>query len=194
MTELLPPWSSWVIALPIGAFLGWIGNKLFAPTFEALGTALLDRLTQFAKREQIARSAYLELERLIRENHSINGHNPFSSRKTYFRDRDIDAFFAKHGSFMRRAIKRVWIDESDINTYAESDIFFAGMELLIMELGKKDLQKIFEKNRNNDQAGLWPFLEVIEEKKSKLLSSEMISYLREQQRKWNDAQNQERTT
>lgn len=183
--------STWLIAVPVGAILGWIGTKLFSPTFDALGNTLLDKLTQFFKRDQIAHAEYLELERLLMENHGTNTHNVFRQRKTYLRDKQIADFFRKHGTFMRHAIKNSWIEEFDIHSYNQSDVFFAGLELLFDQLKKDDIQKIYQKHKDNDQVSMWPFFEFIDGKKPKLLSTEVVEYLRAKQEEWAARNNKE---
>jgi hypothetical protein len=187
---MLEKLSAWIIALPIGAILGWAGKKALGPSVDAFGAWLSDGLSSLVNREKIAHSAYPELEELISKNHQDRGHRIFSERKTYLRDRKITSFLVAHGSFVRQAIKNVWIEEARIDSYDESDIFFAGMELLFDTLRKKDLKKMFEKFKDNDQASLWPFLEFVEQKKPKLLSAEVIDYLRVHQREWEASQNQ----
>jgi|GEM_PF-3327499 len=176
--------STWLLALPTGAIIGWIASKLFAPTMDALGAALLNRLSLLMNKKRVAYAAYQQLKGFVRANHHTNGHNRFNEQKTYRRDPQITAFFVEHGSFMCRAIKSAWIEQSSIDNYDQSDVFFAGMDLFFPQLSKKDIQKIYEKYRGNNQAALFPFLEVVEERKPKLLSTDVLAYLRAEQKKW----------
>lgn len=174
---------AWLIGLPAAAILGWLAKGIFGPTIDALGAALLNRLSLLMNKKHIIQ-AYLELKSLIQSDHTKNGHNRFNERKTYLQNQNIISFFAVRSSLMRRSIKNVWIDSSLINSYDESDIFFAGMELFLKEIGKKDLQKIYTKYKDNDQAALWLFLELVELKKPKFLSIEARNYLRGKQKEW----------
>ncbi len=61
------------------------------------------------------------------------------------------------------------------------------MELFLKQLTKKDLVMIFQKYKDNDQASLWPFLEKVDQEKSKLLTEEMRTYFqheKEELQKW----------
>ena len=173
-----------IVAVIILPTLGWFANRLFGPSVDALGSGLLNWLSSFLNRKDIARKAYLKLEGLVRGNHVSNGHNRFRDRKTYLHDQQIISFLSSHGSLVRRAIKNVWIEESEIDSYTESDVFFAGMEILINYLSKKDIRKMYDKFRDNDQTPLWPFFEKIEEKKPHLLPSDIVDYLRAKQKEW----------
>lgn len=178
---------TWIVALPLGAAMGWAASKLFGPTMDALGVALQEQLSHWANRKRVAHAAYQELETLVSTNHTTNGHNRFYERKTYLRDPAISAFMLKHGSFMRRSIKNAWIEGAIIDSYNESDVFFAGMDLLFPELRKKDVQAIFEKFHNNNQAGgLFRFLEKVEEQKPRFLSTDALEHLRALQKMWSD--------
>lgn len=177
---------TWYTALPLAALLGWFGKKLFGPTVDAIGSAILDLISTFVNKKRTAKKVYLELEELIKKNHTANGHKAFYERKTYLRDRQIISSLSNYGSMMRRVIKSAWVAESRIDSYNESDVFFAAMELFLEELNKKDIKLIFGKYKDNDQAVLWPFLENIEERKPKILSTEVIGYLRQKQKEWKE--------
>jgi hypothetical protein len=176
--------STWVIALPVGAILGWIANRLLGPTADAMGTGLLDVLSRWWNKKSEAIIIYQKLEDLVRENHKTNGHNRFNERKTYLHDREINILLAKYGRFMRRTIKEMWIDSALINNYDESDIFFAGMNLFFSQLGKGDISRIFTKFKDNNQAALGWWLAQVEERNPKLISCDVLKYLRAEQDKW----------
>ncbi len=176
---------TWVVALPIGAFLGWFANRLLGPTVDALGTGLLNILSRWWNKESEVVVAYQKIEDLVSENHKINGHNRFNEHKTYLRDRKITSTLAQYGRFMRRSIKKAWINEALINNYNESDVFFAGMNLFFQQLGKNDILIIYKKFKDNNQVALGWWLEQIEERNPKLLPRNVLKYLRAEQEKWN---------
>lgn len=180
MTNELNVW----LGLPLAAILGWILARLLGPTADALGARLLDWLSSVVNRKGIADGEYLKFEEFIRTNHVTNGHRNFSERKTYLRDLQIASFLSSHSFFVRRAIKDAWIEASQIGSYNESDIFFAGMELLLNVLNKKDIQKLYEKYKNNGQASLWSFFELVEGQKPNLLSEEARRYLNQKRDEW----------
>lgn len=184
----------WLIGLIILFFiiLGWLARKLLSPTLDVLAGKLLNYLSLLINIKNTAGKIYLELKDLIQTDHIANRHNRFNTQKTYLQNSQIILLLSSHGTLMRRAVKNIWIELSQIGSYSESDIFFAGMELFFKELGKKDIQKIFNKFKNNNQAALWPFLELIETEKPNILFIEAKNYLnlKKEKRKQDDA-NQE---
>lgn len=175
---------TWVLALPLGIILGWIAGRLFGPSVDALGQGLLNLLSTLVNKKNIAEEKYLELVTLIRNNHLSNGHRVFYEKKAYLHDKQIISLLRNSGFFLRRAIKDEFIEDFQINSYNDSDVFFAAMEIFINKLGGKDVQKIFQKHKENNQAALWPFLGFIGERKPKLLSGEVVGYLRNKQKEW----------
>lgn len=175
---------TWCPALLLAALLGWFCKRLFGPTVDAMGSVVLDQMSLIVNKKHIAKKAYLNLKEIMEKNHTENGYTAFCERKTYLRDQKIEFFFSTYGSMMRRAIKNVWIRESRIDSYSESDVFFAGMKLLLKEINKKDIQLVFEMYKDSNQAALWPFLEFIDERKPKILSVEVVNFLRLKQEEW----------
>lgn len=174
---------AWIISLPIGAVLGWFGNRILGPSVDELGAALRGRFLILMNRQSVGINAYRELETLVRENHAVNGHRRFSERKTYLGGSLIRSYILKHKRLLP-LIRDAWIEEAEILNYDGSDVFFAGMEILLPKLRKKDVRKFFEKFKENDQAAMWPFLELLEERRPKLLSLEEVTYLRKKQLEW----------
>lgn len=175
--------KTWVIALPVGAALGWFAKSLLGPTVAALGEGLHITLSQFWNKKNKAISAYQKIEDLVRDNHKVNGYNRFCENKTYLKDRAIQSELAKYGKHMLCIIKKEWIDNAGINSYDESDIFFAGMDLLFPQIKKSDITKIYLKFKDNNQAapGLW--LGQVKECKPKLLTPEVLKYVNAEQDK-----------
>ncbi len=177
--------STWFVALPIGACLGWVADRLLGPTADAFGAGLLNVFSRWWNKKSEAITDYHKLEDLVRKNHMSNGHGRFNEQKTYMHDREINLTLLKYGSFIRRAIKEAWIESATINNYDESDIFFAGMNLLFPQLGKSDISTIYEKFKDNNQASLRWWLEQMEERKPKFLSLDVLKYLRTEQEERN---------
>src|SRR3989344_2481004 len=126
MGELL---TAWIIAVPMGAIIGWFANRLFAPTFDELGARLKSWvMARFSKDEYATYVAYSNLHKLISELHK-NGHNAFSKNKPYLDSHEINLETKSKTSGQLRAITTMWVRQGRIGSYAESDIYFAGLEL-----------------------------------------------------------------
>lgn len=170
--------------LPIGAILGWLANRLFAPTFDELGVRLKGWIIALVSRDEYSiYVAYSNLYKLISELHK-QGHNYFSAQKPYLYNHEINLEVKSKTGAQLRNIASMWIRQAHISSYGESDIFFAGMELLLSSLTKDSVQEMFIKHKENDQAVLWPFLELVEKQRSALLSEEVAEYLHNKQAEW----------
>lgn len=152
-------------------------ERLFGPTIDALGHALLNFLLTIVNKTNISKEKYIELKKLIEKNHTENSHIYFNQYKTYIEDEKINNLIKNLPLLIKLRIKNEWIRKEKINKYRESDIYFAGTEIFINELKKKDIKIIFQRFKENDQACLWAFLGIVEKKRPKLLMSEHKNYL-----------------
>ena len=183
MTDTL---ITFLATLPIGAVLGWFANRLLAPTFDELGSRIKAwAMAHFSKDEYSTYVAYSNLHKLIAELHK-QGHNYFSAQKQYLHDHNINLEIKSKTGGQLRNITTMWVRQSNIGSYAESDIFFAGMEVLLPHLTKENIADIYTKNHENSQANLWVFLETVEKVRPDLLTADTLQYLRERQKEWAD--------
>lgn len=156
----------------------WVFKALLTPSLERLGQKLPDWVYSLAHRKKSAEGKYLELKKLIEyDKHRIGGYNKnFSEGKSYLSDEKITKALHNYGYFLKRNIKNIFIEKFEINSYDQRDIFFAAMELFFKYLTKDDIEKIYQKHKNNNQAIIWPFLQGVEKQKPKLLSLEQKEY------------------
>lgn len=172
------------LGLPVWGLAGWFLNRLFGPSVNELGAKLKGWVfTRFSHDEYASYTAFTRLEKRLSVLHA-DGHNRFSTNKPYLNDHEIILELKKYSAKQLRDIVSIWIRYGRVWSYAASDIFFAGMELLFETLTKQHIQEIFQKHKDNNQASLWPFLELVEAKKSLLLSAEALQYLRDEQQEW----------
>ncbi len=182
MIEQIPQFvKGFLVGLPIWGVLGWFINRILGPSVDELGIRIKKwTLGQFSRDEYSTYVAYTKLERTLSELHKSQGHSRFS----YKNNHDVNLIIKKYNAKQLRDITRTWIEHGHIWSYAEGDIFFAGMELLMQYLTKENLDEVVRKHKENNQANVWPFLEKVEEERPELLSASILSYLRDEQRKY----------
>jgi|SRR3989344_158775 len=174
------------IALPVGAILGWFANRLLAPTFDELGAQLKGWImSRFSKDEYATYVAYSNLYKLISALHT-QGHNSFNKHKPYLDNHEINLEIKSKTAGQLRAITNMWVRQARVWSYAASDIFFAGLELLLPYLTKDDLQDVFARYNDDSQANILPFLEIVETRCPNLLTVDILQYLRDEQKKWSE--------
>lgn len=193
MIDRIPAFTKgFFLGLPVWGFAGWLLNRLLGPSFDELGARLKSWIfAQFLNHDEY--SSYITFTKLEKRLTTLHaeGHTRFNVNKPYLNDHEIILELKKHSTKQLRSIASTWIQHGRVWSYAENDIFFAGMEILINELTKQHIQEIFQKHKENNQATLlWPFLEIVEEKNPSLLSAETLQYLRDKQRKWNERNKQ----
>lgn len=173
-----------ILALASGTTLGWFGRRLFGPTVDELGVHLKSFLISIFKHNEYSiYLSYSHLHELITKLHKESGYSCFSSQKPYLHDHIINLEIQRKTNKELRGIVATWIDQTHIGSYAESDIFFAGLELLMQQLTTKNLLSTLKKYENSSQAIFWPFLEKVEKKRPDLLTAELLNYLRREQKK-----------
>lgn len=87
-------------------------------------------------------------------------------------DRRISRLMVKLDKNIRNTLKRKFIEEYEIYSYRQSDVFFAGLWLLSESLTKKDISDIVAAQKDNNQAvGLIHFLERTKDEEPKLLNT-----------------------
>ena|SRR3989338_186464 len=179
--------KGFLLGLPIWGILGWFANRLLVPIFDELGVRLKSWImARFNKDEYSIYVAYSNLHKLIAELHTTKGHNFFNTQKPYLDNHEINLEVKSKISGQLRNIASMWIHQARISSYEESDIFFAGMEFLLSYLTQSNVEDIFNKHKDNPQANLWPFLEIVERERSDLLTADILQYLRDKQKWWND--------
>lgn len=175
-----------LIGIPVWGILGWVLSRIFGPSADELGAKLKGWIfVQFSHNEYLSYVAFTKLEKLLSDLHK-NGHNRFNDNKPYLHGHEINLEIKRHTAKQLQDIASVWIRHGRIWSYAASDIFFAGMELLLQNLSKENIQEIFEKHRENNQASVCPFLEIVEKQRPSLLSAEVLRYLRDEQQKYEE--------
>lgn len=100
------------------------------------------------------------------------------------KDPEISLIFQHIPFFIKKGVKNRIIDVCEIYSYEQSNIFFVLLDLFSKQINKKDIYKIFNNLKDNDQASLWPFLEKIEKEKPDYLIPEIKNYLRTKQAEW----------
>ena len=185
MIDQIPPFiKGFLLGIPVWGLAGWLLSRLLGPSVDELGIKIKSWVfTRFSHDEYSSYVAFVRLEKQLAALHA-GGHNHFNTSKPYLNNHEVLLELKKHSARQIRDIALIWIRHGHIWSYAESDIFFAGMELLLDELTKQHVQEIFDKHQDNNQAALWPFLEIVEAKNPSLLSAEILAYLRDKQEKW----------
>ena len=170
------------------AALGWFLKGLFGPSVDHFGNSLKEYFQNRNKDEYYAYKLYQSLEEKIVELHSKHGHNYFHENEPHLSNSAINEVVLKSDKkLLQKAVKQ-WIKYGKIRSFAQSDIFFAGMELLKEYIKIEDVRNIYDSHRTNGQTNVWPFLEKIESYKPKLLDAEMLDYLKHEQEKWKEKQ------
>ncbi len=174
-----------LIILPIAtAILGWIAARLLGPTFDNFGIAIREKFKSRKNTEYDVYEAYSMLEKRITELHA-GRHNRFNESKPYLYNHAINKEVKSFSQKKLNLILKTWIDHARIGSYANSDVFFAGMELLLKYFKDEDIKTLFNKHKDNNQANLWVFFELVETQRPEILSSEILSWLRIKQNDWN---------
>jgi hypothetical protein len=156
----------------------WVLKALFTPSLEHLGKKLPDWVHSLTHKKELVEGKYLELKKLIEDKKGGGGYKKnFSEGKSYLSDGQIIKTFHSYGYFLKRGIKKCFIEKFEINSYDQRDIFFAATELFFKYLTKDDIEKIYQKHKDSNQAIIWPFLEDVEARKPRLLSKEQKEYL-----------------
>lgn len=165
-----------MLEILVSGLMGIVIGKIFGPTFDSIGLWLRNFLLKKVNFD--ADIAYNEIYKLISDNLTTNGWKKFSEQKTFLSDGNIKAGFKKYGRYQQKKIKKIWIEKTDIKNYDQSHIFFAGTELLFLHLNKHDIDIIYKKFKDNDQALLAYYLEEINKKYPKFISKEIGEYLK----------------
>ena len=183
MIDQIPPiLKGFLLGLPVWGVLGWFVRRTLGPSVDELGLRLKGWfLVRCSRDEYSIYVAYTELEKLISKLHNKQEYNRFAAQKLYLNNHDINLEIKCYSVKQLQNIANTWIQNGRIWNYESSDIFFSGMELLLQQLTKENIQEIFDKHRENDQANLWPFLEMVEEKRAGLLSANVLRYLQDKQ-------------
>jgi hypothetical protein len=169
------------LLLLIGGALGWILNGLFGPSVNHFGNSIKEYLQKRGMSEYQAYKLYKQLETIISELHTRNGHNAFHITNPHLNDSRITEILLTCDNKLQKKAVQQWIKHGKINNFAQSDIFFGGMEILKEQLRQEDVRKIYATHSNNNQANVWVFLEEIESYKPNLLDREMLDHLRRKQ-------------
>jgi AbiJ N-terminal domain 3/Abortive infection C-terminus len=99
------------------------------------------------------------------------------TRDEMLNDKGIRHVYARTDPNIRNVLKHQLIDEYEIHSFRESDIFFAALRILRDELRSGDLKRIYDAHKDNAQAcGLKPFLTELKSYNAQLLTPEMLSY------------------
>ncbi len=100
------------------------------------------------------------------------------SRDEIMVDKDINRIYARTDTNIRNLIKNELIDTFEIESFRESDIFFAALGFLQEEITPADVKRIFQKHKDNTQAcGLRGFVEEAAERDTKLVNIEMKKFV-----------------
>ncbi len=181
MLDQIPEFlKGFLVGLPVLGVVGWLLSRTLSPLVDELGNFIKKWvLGQFNRDEYSTYVTYTKLERALSDLHKEQGYDRFEFKHNH----NVNLILKKLKTKELRDIAEVWIQHGHIRSYAESDIFFAGMELLILQVTKEQVNTIISKHSQNNQASVWPFLEIVEQTRPELLSVEALNYLREEQKK-----------
>jgi hypothetical protein len=182
MSEQIPEFlKGFLLGLPIWGIAGWFLSRIFSPLADELGNHIKKwTLGRFNRDEYSTYVTYTKLEHALANLHKEQGYSRFEFKNNH----SVNLIIKKFNPKQLRDVAKTWIQHGHIWSYAESDIFFAGMEILIPYMTKEDIDTIVIKHRENNQANVWPFLEIVEQAQPGLLSANSLNYLREEQRKY----------
>lgn len=91
--------------------------------------------------------------------------------------RDVQRVFRRTDPYIRNLLKKKLIEEFKVDSYRDSDIFFAALQVLRDELKPADVKAIYDAQKLNSQAcGLKSFLKEIGVQKPNLLTPDMLTY------------------
>lgn len=97
------------------------------------------------------------------------------SREELLADREISKLLEKTDPYLRGVLKKKLISDYQINSFRQSDIFFAFLRILFDVLVLEDISEIFKKCKENDQAcGLYSFFNICKLANSNLVKGEEI--------------------
>lgn len=178
---------AFLMGLPIGAFFLWVFQAIMTPTLDEFGQQIKRWvISRFNKNEYEAYIGYTKLQKLITELHNKVSYHAFFETKIFLSDENILLEVKSKNKKQLKEIAKAWINNSRIYSYATNDVFFAGMELLMNCLDNEDLQNIYDKFVDNDQAiSMWVFFENVENKNPHILNNVILNYLRSKQEEWN---------
>jgi hypothetical protein len=92
---------------------------------------------------------------------------------------EIQRVYKRTDPYIRNLLKNKLIFEYKVESFRKSDIFFTSLEVFLDELSKDNIEKIFNKEKNNNQAvGLPFFLGMIAYKKFDFFTQDMLEYVR----------------
>lgn len=182
MIEQVPEFlKGFLLGLPVWGILGWLLSRTLGPFVDELGISLKKWVfASLVVDEYATYVGYTEIEKVLSKLHTERGHKRFDFKNNH----NINLTIKRFNTKQLQGIAKTWIQHAHIGNYSESNIFFAGMELLVAHLTKEDIDLIVSKHSENDQAIVWPFLETIESIRPELLSASTLSYLRTEQEKY----------
>jgi len=95
-------------------------------------------------------------------------------RQDLLAEEKIVKHLAKYDVALKNSVKRSIIENYPINSFRQSDIFFAAMNIFLDVLTKKDIDLIYKAHKVNSQAcGLNDFLESVISNKPDILNKEL---------------------
>lgn len=168
----------------IAGVAGWILARLFGPIFDEWGLQIKEKVKISKKNDYEIYSTFSQLETRIKKLHE-GKHRMFNHSKPYLFDHDINIKIKSLSKKKLNLILKAWINHAKVRSYADSDVFFAGMELFLNYFKSSDIKNLFEKYKDNNQAALWNFFDLVETQNPDLLSSEILVWLKEKQNEWN---------
>ena len=172
----------------MGGALGWILKGLFGPSVDLFGNSIKVYLQNRGKDEYLAYKLYQQLEIILSELHAQKGYDVFYKNKPHLSDSRVTEILMTSDKRLQQKALQQWIKYGTIRSFAQSDIFFGGMEILKEQLRPGDVRNIYDTHKGNNQTNVWVFLEEIESYKPNLLDGEMLDYLKGEQKEWKEKQ------
>jgi len=110
---------------------------------------------------------------------AINSEKRFWERERLKNDIAVKKILDRCDKYLRIVLKDKFINEFEISSFRRSDICFAGLSLFLEDISPKDIKKIYEMHKENNQAcGLPYFLQSVRIFNSDLIKdAEMIDFI-----------------
>ncbi|WKZ27394.1 MAG: abortive infection family protein [Candidatus Paceibacterota bacterium] len=107
---------------------------------------------------------------------ALNSNKRFLSRKELLEDTIISGLLADSDMYLRRLIKDEIIANYNVDSYRQSDIFFAAMRILMDVLTQKDIENMYIESQTNDQMIGWgDFSEELEKERPGLFGAALAN-------------------
>lgn len=106
----------------------------------------------------------------------LNGPKRLWKREKIITDKEIRKYTERMDTYLKRLFINKLINNFTINSFKESDTFFAALDIVYQELSEKDIKKIFVQLKENNQAcGLPNFLKTLKKERPQIVNNKTIN-------------------